>query len=316
MSATARQRLLLDALLLPPKQAENAWRNWRASTDLKDLDSGSFHLLPALAGRMPMWLANDPQQAILKGICRQAWSQNQVQRKLLADALQILADAGIERIAATGPVLWALDWPEGAIRPIRVLDLLIEPKVVRLAFEALSRAGWQAPDGIPDSGRKQFCFAGGRLLESVSGGKLRLHWRALPNTDFSLRRPRFPPLEAKLPDLGATCYRIPLEYSLVTALGGNHEDGLEWRFDALILCRQPGLRWERVAALLRWRAAQRKRLEELRRDWGAEIPAAVTKPVWTSSVEQPLAAVLRVYRRRLQSVNQPLRPPAAPPPVG
>jgi hypothetical protein len=298
MSVTAPERLLLDALLLPSPRAEDAWRSWRASTDLDSLDDGSFQLLPALTGRLPGWLANDPQRAILLGICRRAWSQNQVQRKLLTDAVQILVAAGIERVAATGPIVWGpLYWPEGAIRPVGMVDLLIEPALVQPAFEALSKAGWKAPDGMPETGGKHFYFAEGTLLQSPSSGQVRVHWRALPNTDLSLQRPEFPPLEALRPGL-VTPYTIPPEHSLVTALGGMHQDGIDWHFDALMICRQPGLYWDTVTALLRRRSGPRERLDELRREWGVEIPRAVTAPMWTSGMEQILASTLRAYRRR------------------
>jgi hypothetical protein len=298
MTIAAPQAWLLDALLLAPRQAEDAWRRWRASTDLDQLDKASFHLLPALTGRMPAWIASDPERAVLMGICRRAWSQNQVQRKLLADAVQVLATAGIERVAATGPVAWAsLYWPNGAIRPIGMVDLLVEPSMVSHAFGALSQAAWKAANGIPDTTRKDFPFAAGVLFQSPSSGSVRLHWRALPNTDFSLRRPEFSPLEAgRLGDV--VPYTLPLEQSLVAALGAVHEDGIEWHFDALMICRQPGLRWNNVAALLRRRFAQRRRLDELRLDCGAEIPLDVTNPTWTNGVEQILASTLRAYRGR------------------
>jgi hypothetical protein len=301
MSA-APQHLLLDALLLPLPQAADAWRTWRASTDLDHIDQASFYLLPALAGRMPDWLANDPQQAIFLGICRRAWSQNQVSKKLLTDALEILRNAGVERVAAIGPVLWgALYWPTGAIRPVRMIDFLVEPAVVRQAFEALLKAAWKLPNGIPDTSRSRFYFAPGVPVESPSGGQVRLHWRALPNTDFSLRRPM--PLELAALQPGQIApYAIPAEHSLIAALSGNYGDGMDWHCDALMICRQAGLDWERVADLLRWRSRARDRLDELRRGWGAEIPQAVTKAVWSSGVEWALASALRVYRRVRRSI--------------
>lgn len=298
MSVTASQRLLLDALLLASPAAENCWRKWRASADLDCLDDGSFQLLPALSGRMPAWLIDDPRRAILRGICRRAWSENQVQRKLLAEAVQILAAAGIERVAATGPIVWGpLYWPEGSIRPAGTVDLLIEPAIVRPALEALLGAGWKAVGVIPDSGRKQLYFAAGIPLLSPSGGQVHVHWRALPNTDLSLKRPEFPPLEALPPGLPAK-YTLPPEYALAAAIGGVHEDGIHWDCDALMICRRPGLRWEKVAALLKRRSALRRRIEELRREYGVEIPRAVTAPPWTNGLEQMLASALRAYRRR------------------
>ena len=294
MSVTAPQRLLLDALLLPLPQAGDAWRGWRASTDLDHLDSASFHLLPALAGRLPDWLVNDPQQAILLGICRRAWSQNQIRRKLLADALETLGAAGIERVAATGPVLWgALYWPAGAIRTIGMVDLLVQPALARLAFETLSKAGWKAPNGIPNIAGDKFYSASGAPMKSPSGGEVRVHWRALPNTDLSIRRAKFPPLQA-MPPGQVSPYAIPAEHSLVAALSGNHEDVIDWHCDALMICRQAGLHWKTVAALLSWRSLERARLDELRRNWGVDIPPAATEPGWTGNLQRILASVSRV----------------------
>jgi len=296
VSVTAPHRLLWDALTLPVPQAGEAWRRWRASANLDRLDPASFSLLPALAGRLPDWLGTDSQQAILLGICRRAWSQNQVRLKLLADALEILGAAGIERVAATGPVSWgALYWPPNAIRSIGAVDLLVEPALARRTFEALTKAGWTAPKGVPNTAAN-FYFDPGVPMQSPAGGEVRMHWRALPNTDFALRRPMFPPLQA-LQRGQIAPYALPAEYALVAALGGNHEDGVDWHCDALMICRQAGLDWDTVADLVRWRSKGREKLDELRREWGAQIPPAVTKPVWSSGVERSLASALRVYRR-------------------
>jgi hypothetical protein len=287
MSATP-ERLLWDALVLPLPQAGDAWRRWRASADLDHLDPASFHLLPALAARMPAWIGDDPKQAVLLGICRRAWSQNQLRRQLLAQALEVLTAAGIDRVAATGPLLWAEQyWPEGAIRPVGSVDLLMEPASVRAALHAMSTAGWIVVDPVPAG--NQFHFAPGVRLRSSEGDEVRVHWRALPNTDFSLRRPEPPPLQKP----GA----IPREYSLVAALGGDLQDAVGWQYDALMICAT-GLDWKPVAALLRPRSVARTRLDRLRREWSAEIPPWVTRPVWWNGIERILASALRIYRRR------------------
>jgi hypothetical protein len=298
LECVSPQRLLWDALVLPSSQAEDAWRRWRASTDLNHLDNACFHLLPALAGRMPAWLGNDPQQSILLGICRRAWSQNQVRKKPLADALEILRAAGIERVAATGPVLWGeLYWPEGAIRPVGRVDLLIEPASVRAAFEALVKSGWISEYGLPTTAGRPFYFGNGVPLRSPEGAEVRVHWRALPHTDVLLWRPQAAPLQA-LPAGQIATFAIPAEYALVAALGGEYEDELSWRYDAIMFCRRPSLNWKLVAALLRRRSAARNRLDELRYHWGAEIPPEVTmQPAWTRGLNLTLALALRVYRR-------------------
>jgi hypothetical protein len=296
MSDALPHRLLWDAWVLPLPQAEAAWRRWRACADLDHLDPASFHFLPVLSGRMAAWLGNDAKQAVLLGICRRAWSQNQVRRKLLANALEILDTARIERVAAIGPIRWsAVDWPEGAIRPIGRVDLLVEPVSVQATFDALLKARWKLPGSLPDTTTNQFYFASGVELQSPSAATLRVHWRAVPNTDFALRRPEPPPLRPMQPGQLAP-YAIPPEHSLVAALGGQFQDEVDWRFDALTICRE-GLNWDLVAALLRRRSMARNRLDELRRDWGAEIPPEVTRPARVSGLEAILASALRVYRR-------------------
>lgn len=306
MRLTTPERLLMDALLLSPTLAEAAWRRWLASTDLDRPDDRSFRLLPALSGRMPVWLANEPRRAVLLGICRRVWSRNQIQRKLLSDAVQILVAAGIERVAATGPIVWGpLYWPLGAIRPIARVDLLLEPALVRPAFEALSRAGWKALNAIPETRGKRLPFTAGIAVQSPSRGKVWIHWRALPNTNLYLRHAEFPPLEALRPDLIAP-FTIPLEHSLVVALAGTQEDDIAWHFDALMICRHPSLRWKKVEALLKHRSGARARLDELQREFSVEIPQEVTKSVWTNRVAQILASTLRSFGLRRLEPTRPI----------
>jgi len=297
MKVTVAPKLLFDALVLPLRQAEESWRIWRSSADLEHLDRTSFQFLPALAGRLTEWLADDPKQAILLGICRRAWSQNQLRKKVLTDAVQLLCDSGIDRVAATGPALWGeLYWPAGSIRPITVIDLLIEPASVPSALNVLGKVGWSISDHPPNSKDKGFPFAPATNLQSSLGGKLRVHWRALPNTDLSLRRPEFPELITMPPGKVAP-YAIPAEYSLAAVLGGNLDDAMDWRCDALMICSACDLDWLKIASLLRWRSSARNRLEELRPYSDQAIPLAVTGSSWTDPIERRVASLLRTCRR-------------------
>ena len=122
---------------------------------------------------------------------------------------------------------------------------------------------------------------------------MKVHWRALPHTDFSLRRPDPFPLQVT----PSGQHAIPAEHALVAVLGGGLQDEIGWQYDAVMISRT-NLNWELVTALLRRRSAARDRLDELRRDWGMEIPREVTQPAWTSGVERILASALRAYRRR------------------
>jgi hypothetical protein len=289
-------RLLISALLLPEPQAGEAWRGWRAAANLDRLDPASFHLLPGLASRLPEWTSQDPRSAVLLGICRRAWSQNQLRSKLLAEALEIWRSAGIERVAMIGPLAWgALYWPERSIRTAPVVDALVQPSDAWTALQALVEAKWIPQSRLPDRSPRAFPFEPAVLLRSASGGELRLHWRALPNDDFSLRRPPVPMLIATPPGHVAR-YTIPPEYALVAALGDPYNDALDWQCDAILISRKV-VDWVLVAALLRWRAVARSRLTELCRDWSVGAPAAAIRSPWTSGVERLLAGSLRSYRR-------------------
>jgi hypothetical protein len=296
-------RLLISALLLPEPQAGEAWRGWRAAADLDRLDPASFYLLPGLAARLPGWTLQDPRGAVILGICRRAWSQNQLRSKLLAEALQILRSARIERVAMTGPLAWgALYWPEGSIRTASVVEALVQPGDARNALQALVEAHWTPQSRMPDRSPRAFPFEPPVLLRSPSGGELRLHWRAVPNDDFSLRRPPDPVLVATPPGHIAR-YTIPPEHALVAALGGLYNDTPDWQCDAILISRQV-VDWELVAALLRWRALARDRLVAVCRDWSVGAPAAAIRSPRTSGIEFLLAGSLRSYRRVKEALRK------------
>jgi hypothetical protein len=171
----------------------------------------------------------------------------------------------------------------------------VEPGCVRAAFRAFAQAGWTTAKAVPDTRAKGFPFSGGAAFEAPSERICNLYWRALPNSDFSLQPPEFPILDGAL----------PLEYALVAALGRVHEDDVAWQFDALMILRQPGLRWDVVKDLLRWRSALREKLATLRSEWGANIPAEVTKPALTHGLERILTSALRTYRRVRRGAGRP-----------
>jgi hypothetical protein len=301
---TAPHRLLISALVFPEPQAEDAWCSWRTAVNLDLVEPASFHLLPGLAGRIPAWTSDDPSRALLLGICRRAWSQNQLVLKFLTEALETLRAGGIERVAATGPVAWgALYWPERAVRPASIVDLVVEPAQARLAIELLQRAGLTPRSRMPDASPRSFPFEPAVLLRAASGSQLRLHWRAVPNTDFSLQSPPALSFDAMPPGQIAP-YTIPPEHALVAALGGLLDDAVDWRCDALLICRRV-TDWDAVGGLLRRRSAARDRLAELRRDWDPSLPAGTIGPPWTSGIERALAGSLQIYRRAKRRLTSP-----------
>ncbi len=278
--------LLADAVLFPEPQASEAWLQWRAAADLDRLDTPSFQMLPLLAGRLDAWIIDDPQRALILGIVRRAWSQRQVALHSVARALDILNRAGLDRVAVAGPLVWgALYWPEKAVRAVTSADLLLAPEALPRALGALSGAGWTHLDAPAPYAN----------LQSPAGETVRLVTRALPFADLPFLRapwPAFVPME-----LGpATAATPPAEYALVTVLAGYFDDGIDWRCDALMICRHAHIDWDRLLELIRWRSEARRRLRELHRNWPADIPAQALRPAWTTPLETILGALMRLYR--------------------
>jgi hypothetical protein len=272
---------LLEALTLPLGQARVSWNRWRAAADIDKLDYESFVLLPALTGRFEPWLDGDPFGHVLLGICRRAWSQNQVRQRDFEAARAVLELADIRQVASIGPLAWSNRyWPDRAIRPVGSVDLLIAPSDVPSALQALLKAGY-----TNSAKSHHHYFAPPISLQSPSSTPIRLHWRVMPNTAFALRRQ--PPI-----DFDAS---VPAEEALVSAAGNMFNDGMDWRCDATMIARATPIDWNRVAFHLRWRPQARRNLAALAAAGYAEIPSLLFHPGWPRLLE-PAAALLRVYR--------------------
>jgi Uncharacterised nucleotidyltransferase len=292
--------LLLEVLTLPAGPAQEAWKRWRAAANIDQLDRESFIMLPTLAGRLEPWLEGDPYGPILVGICRRAWSQNQVRLQDCEAARTVLQRAGILPVAAIGPLAWsARHWPDRAIRPVGSVDLLTEPSSVAAALQALLNAGYTNTDPsrrLPfDADSSPDYFARPVSLQSPSHAPIRLHWRAMPNTAFSLRRQ--PPIRFVASESSALdTLTVPPEEALVSAVGGMFDDGVDWRCDAAMIARYACIDWNRVAFHLRWRPQARRNLGILAASRYAEIAPLAFQEGWTRLLE-PFATLLRLYRR-------------------
>lgn len=291
--------LLFDALNAPSDQARESWRQWRTAADIDKLDYESFVMLPTLSARLEPWLDGDPYGSIIKGICRRAWSQNQVRWQTFQEASNLLSTAGIREVAVIGPLAWSICyWPERAIRPVGSVDLLTQPACVSGALEVLMKAGYSyegPPRQVPfDASSGPAYFSPPVALESPAGAPLRLHWRAMTNSAFSLRRqPRLTLLPVKRD--GVELITVTPEEALVSALSGLLEDGVDWRCDAAMIIRYATLDWSRVASHLRWRAAAHQNLSFLAASGFAKVPRSVLTRSWASWLD-PAAALLRLYR--------------------
>ncbi len=282
------------------EEATHAWHLWRDATDLNQLDSDSFLLLPALGDLIPEWINNDPDYHILHGIVRQAWSQNQLQLKAFACAFRVLRENGLAPRAAHGPLVWqSRYWPRKAVRRIQSADLLIAPAQLAKIQQALIASGWNLTRTA--TSRQQFLFGPPVELSLAPVGTLRLWSRAMPVTDPPTRTFGTPSIHSLKIDASIDELQLPVvssEDDVIAALGGQFADGIDWRVDALMIATRTDLDWSIVAEHARHRSLIRNRLCHLRDDWTLPIPnAAIDAGFQASLVEAPLASLARTYYR-------------------
>ena len=173
-------RSILDVFMLSPSDGKEAWRRWRARTDLDKLDVECLEVLPTLSGRLLEWLAGKPDDTgkhTLVGICRRGWVMNQLRYRAAADTLSTLQLAGVQPVAI-GPLAWALVYAEEkAVRPIETLDILVRRASVPEAARALQNAGWIPEAGMPSPEGPILDRFRGIWFRSLSGMSLQLAWR-------------------------------------------------------------------------------------------------------------------------------------------
>jgi hypothetical protein len=147
------EELLLQAALGSGEDVARSWSEWRGRVNLDDVTATSFRLLPLTYVNLLEHGVDDPDLGRLKGIYRQAWVRAQLQQRGLAEALRLLADAGIETMLLKGSALLQRVYPTPAARPMEDLDVLVHPEQLRRAVDGLVAGGWRISraDGLPDS---------------------------------------------------------------------------------------------------------------------------------------------------------------------
>ena len=177
-------RALLQAVLGPEQVNPQAIERWQAETDIERLEVGQFQLLPLVYQQMELVAADHPWLPRLKGVYRRTWMANQLARRAAADALQVLAAAGLPALLI-GPAALALTvYADPATRPIGAPQVLT-PTVDRLAaIRALTAAGWQpSPRTALAAVRCERWQAGHLFVKPLAGKEalqVRLCWHGLP----------------------------------------------------------------------------------------------------------------------------------------
>jgi Uncharacterised nucleotidyltransferase len=225
--------LLLEALLSTGPQARQAWEAWRAGVDMDTLPYSSQQLFPALSPAFPDWLEQDSSAAIINGIIRQAWSQNQLRLRRAVELEALWSGAGIRPLVA-GPLAWALRTPGPAFRPIPYLTFLVPREQVRRAWGALLDTGWEATCDLPAD---PWWDWRGYVTARQGNLHVKLHWRllAVPPEDAGDCEKAFLSRTEGVEWNQHRFWTTSIEATFLHILCGEREGDLPWQADVLLV---------------------------------------------------------------------------------
>lgn len=143
---SASQRALLAVSLGPEELAAGRWQALQP-LDVATLETGSFGLLPPLYERLREVVPDDPQLPRLVGTYRSVWYRNQLLLDRLAVLLPLLRQRAGTRPLLVGGMSALLRWyPRLGLRPVPLLELIVEREVATEAVKVSTYAGWR-PSG-------------------------------------------------------------------------------------------------------------------------------------------------------------------------
>ena len=194
---TAGQLLLLHAALADESaDALTAWKHWRASADIENLDHGSHRLLPLLYRNLVRHRADpDPWLNRMQGVHRYYWVKNHRLFSRVGELMEAARqELGTRFLLLKGAALAVGYYADLGLRPMADCDLLVRPEMVARVLSWLERHGWRPRDGWESTRRplagmtprwQTFHHAQGFIADgaSPSGNAIQIdmHWRALGN---------------------------------------------------------------------------------------------------------------------------------------
>jgi hypothetical protein len=274
----AEQLLVLHAALDERSAALRAWEAWRSAVDFDAVDGGSARLLPLVYRHLGAEAFDAEVGGRLKGLYRRSWSQNQLNFRHAAAAIDVLERAGIETLVIKGASLAVLAYDDVGARPMDDADVLVPFSRAAAAIEALSAAGWSPDHEDPLAWTRVHHSLG---FAGPEGGNVDLHWFALwqPADDAPLWRASAPMQLAGVATR-APCAADQLLLACVHGTPWSPLPPFRWIADASAVIAVAGeaLDWDRVVAEAERRrltVASAAALSYLRDEFGAPVPASV-----------------------------------------
>ncbi len=268
--------LLTAALLAEPAGTVECWRQWREAVDPDSMSEDCVRLLPVLVTGRTHLLTGDPGRNLFLGICKRAWTRNQLLLRTFVELLTALERAGVTGVAAGGPVAWALWYQNaGSFRPIHYLAMIVSRAAAVAAAQVFYDLGWVPAPGSAVAGTEYLDYVPAVWLRGPQGEGLKLSWRLFPAPpELAGTWEILPPMERVSLQCASVAVPPPV-VMLAGALSGVADDGqVDWRCDALLILRAGNTPdWELVRKWLRFAPRAHGRSGELSRISGMSLPA-------------------------------------------
>jgi hypothetical protein len=305
--------MILDIVAGPEHRVGAAFVRWADTVNLDDdFDYGSYRLLPLVFARVRALGVDGALMARLRGIYRKSWYEAQTQIHAMAPWLEILHRHGMRTMLIKGAALQPTYYQNHAVRPMRDLDIVVEPGAAATAIGLFEDAGWTRYE---TASLNDLSYRHSMMLRGPDGREVDLHWHLMleacsPAATASFWSRGQPLTYGGVPTLQLG-HADMLLHTVIHGMRANREPPLRWIPDAVTVLRVAGagLDWDRVlehASTLRLNARLALGLDYLSRHFEAPIPAKVLaelrwrRPTWVERVEN--SVVLKDTDRLYENV--------------
>lgn len=254
-------KVVLRAALGSGPGAVEAYRAWRASVLLDDIDWPTFRLLPLLDATAKRHGIEDVESKRIEGAAKHIWLSNTFRLNSIITAVEALNAAGISTLLLKGAALFARDASQIGLRATGDYDLLVQEGDKRRAIAALSTAGFRPvifrSDRFADRDFEILHAAAFDWGEKAQRGQIDLHWK--PSGDFPT--PGFAELlfsRAEVAKLGRATVMVPsladhVFLGLVHATKSIGVERVDWFVEAAQILQRndPRFDWDRISVLCR-----------------------------------------------------------------
>lgn len=279
-------KLLLKAGLLQDERAKEAWQAWTARVRLPSdaVDGGTYRLLPLVYRNLTELGFQDASLALLKGIHRRTWYENQLRLRLLAELLDRFREAGIPTLVLKGAALALRYYDDVGLRPMDDVDVLVPTERASEAIALLHRLGWREKPyrGMRHVDSKVIAARHSWEFSNESGDRVDLHWHALftscfPGADEPFWHDAEPLTVGNTSSLALNATDA-LVHTCAHGACWNPLPPVRWVSDAIYILRSGAHRiaWQRFVDLAQWLGVTlqvRDSLDYLVRNFDAPIPA-------------------------------------------